>query len=440
MAVRAPGSRVLRLAALVAACAVGCGQPAERSPALVLVSFDGWRADYHTKAPTPNLDRLAGRGVRAEALVPAFPAKTFPNHYSLVTGLYPSSHGVVANRMRDPATGRWFDMDDRTAAGDPVWWGGEPIWITAQKAGQVAAPMFWPGSEAPILDMRPRYWRPFDGDVSPAARVDQVLAWLDLPAADRPGFLTLYVSDTDDAGHAFGPDSPQVRDAIVRADAYLGRLVDGLEARGLLDAVNVVVVSDHGMAATGEDRIIAIDDFVPLDDEEVVDLNPALGIAPAPGRLEAVYAALAGAHPRLRVHRREATPGHWRYRGHPRIPPIVGVMDEGWQIVRRSTLDDIRAGRSRMSRGQHGYEPTLPSQHGLFVAAGPAFPAGRTVPEVATVDVYNVLAAALGVTPAPNEGDPAVARRLLREATATPRAEGAPGTRISYSEGSEEMP
>ncbi|MBI2829407.1 MAG: alkaline phosphatase family protein [Acidobacteria bacterium] len=387
---------------------------ADLDPTVILVSFDGWRWDYHTKAPAPNLRSLMARGVRAENLIPSFPPKTFPNHYTIVTGLYPGHHGIVANTIKDRATGRTFAMTKPEEVRDAMWWGGEPVWVAVQRQRQAAASMFWPGSEAPIGGVLPRYSKAYDASYPPNDRVDQVLRWLDLPASERPTFVTLYFSDTDTAGHDDGPDSQAVRDAIVRADGYLGRLLRGLERRALADRVNIVVVSDHGMAAVTTDRVVVLDDYISLEDVEVVDINPTIGLFPKAGKEDQVYRALRKAHPRLHVYRRDATPESWHYRDHPRIPPIVGVVDEGWQVLRRHTMTDILARRLRPAGGQHGYDPAAMSMRGVFVAAGPAFTRGVDVRAFENVHIYNALAQILRVTPASNDGDPAVARALLR--------------------------
>jgi predicted AlkP superfamily pyrophosphatase or phosphodiesterase len=384
------------------------------SPTVILISFDGWRWDYHTKAPAPNLRSLMARGVRAEALIPTFPSKTFPNHYTIVTGLYPGRHGIVANNVMDPPTGRTFARTNERELRDPMWWGGEPIWVTAQRQGQSAASMFWVGAEAPIAGVLPRYWKPYDESFPPNDRVDQVLAWLDLPAAQRPTFITLYFEDTDGAGHSSGPDSAAVRGAITRADGYLGRLLRGLDRRGIANRVNIVVVSDHGMAEVTNNRVVVLDDYISLADVDVADINPTVGLFPKAGKEDAVYRALVDAHPRLKVYRRAATPESWHYRDHPRIPAIVGVADEGWQVLRRNTVADILTRRIAGLRGQHGYDPAVMSMRGVFVAAGPAFKRGVTVPAFENIHIYNALAQALGVTPAANDGDPAVARSLLQ--------------------------
>lgn len=408
-----------RIVLLVLCCAAVAATAQDRAagriqPTVILVSFDGWRWDYDTKAPTPNLRSLIARGVRAESLIPSFPSKTFPNHYTIATGLYPGHHGIVANAVRDPQTGRTLRMTSAREVRDPMWWGGEPIWVTAERQRQSTAAMFWVGSEAPIAGIQPRYWKPYNGSYPANDRVDQVLRWLDLPDAERPRLLTLYFEDTDRAGHADGPDSTAVLQAIRRADGYLGRLLRGLERAGLAEDVNIVVVSDHGMASADTSRVIVLDTYVSLDDVDVVDINPTLGLFPRPGKEDEVYRALSNAHPRLKVYRKAETPERWQYRDHPRIPPIVGVADEGWQIAVRATVADVLAGRLRPAGGVHGYDPTLMSMRGIFAAAGPAFRRGATVPAFENVHIYNALARALGVTPARNDGDPAVAQSLLR--------------------------
>jgi predicted AlkP superfamily pyrophosphatase or phosphodiesterase len=411
--------RRVALLLLLLAAAAGCTSRdrtagGDLKPTIILISFDGWRWDYQSKAAAPNMQRLIARGVHAESLIPSFPPKTFPNHYTIVTGLYPGHHGIVANAIFDPATGRTFTTNNVKEVRDPMWWGGEPIWVTVERAGQRSASMFWVGSEAPIRGVLPNYWKPFDDTYPGAARVDQILQWLDLPAAERPTFLALYFSDVDEAGHAAGPDSQEVRDAIARADSYLGRLLAGLDRRGLTDLVNIIVVSDHGMTAVSPDRVVVVDDYISLDDVVISDINPTVGVFPKPGREGAVYDALAKAHPRLRVFRRSETPDAWHYRDHPRIPPIIGVMDEGWQIMRRATREAIREGRASPAGGQHGYDSQLMSMRGVFVAAGPAFRQSLTVPAFENVHIYNVVARILGVTPAPNDGQSDVAASVLR--------------------------
>jgi predicted AlkP superfamily pyrophosphatase or phosphodiesterase len=353
------------------------------------------------------------RGVHAPNLIPSFPSKTFPNHYTIVTGLYPGHHGIVANNIFDPPTGRTFATTKRAEVQDPMWWGGTPIWTLVEQAGKASAPLFWPGSEAPHDGVMPHYWQAYDEDRPAAARIDQVLAWLDLPAAQRPVFLSLYFEDTDTAGHDHGPDSPEVRDAIVRDDGYIGALMDGLARRGIADRVNVVVVSDHGMAPVDNAHVIVADDYITPDDALISNINPDLSLFPKPGKEESVYGALVHANPHLKVYRRADIPERWHYRDNPRTPQVFGMADEGWQVLRRATVENIKAGKAKGNLGQHGYDPQLMSMRAVFIAAGPAFKRHVTVPAFENVSIYDVLAKILAVTPASNDGDPSVARRLL---------------------------
>jgi predicted AlkP superfamily pyrophosphatase or phosphodiesterase len=254
---------------------------------------------------------------------------------------------------------------------------------------------------------------PYDSAVPNEARVDQVLKWLDLPAAQRPRLLTLYFNDVDTAGHAYGPESPQVARAVQRLDGMIGRLLRGLGQRGIVNDVNIVLTSDHGMAETSRRRVIVADDLVPASDGIVVDVDPTIGVWPHPGREAAVYQRLVSAHPRLKVYRRSETPLHWRYRDHPRIPPIVGVADEGWSIQGRGRLLAAFSRTLTGVGGAHGYDPKVRDMHGLFVAAGPAFRRGATVDAFENVNVYMALCAALGIEPAPNDGQASVAETLL---------------------------
>lgn len=405
--------RVLAALSAIAVFAVALGAAESRST-VILISLDGWRWDYHTKARVPHLRRLMSRGVRAEGLIPSFPTKTFPNHYTLVTGLYPGHHGMVANTVRDPRTGRLFTMSNHAEVADPMWWGGEPVWITLQRTGRRAAAMFWPGSEAPIKGERPSYWTPYDHRMANNARVDRILEWLDLPPPERPSFLTLYFSDVDGAGHDYGPSSLELLRALEQVDNAIGRLVAGLDARHLLDTVNIIVTADHGMAETSRLRVVFIDTYVTPADGDIVDLNPTVGIWPRAGREEAVYRKLVAAHPRLTMFRKAETPPHWHYREHERIPPLMGVVDEGWSVVTRAGAREVFAHGNRGTGGNHGYDPQVQSMQALFVAAGPAFRRNAVVPAFENVHVYNLLCLVLGIEPAPNDGDRAVALSLLR--------------------------
>src|SRR5690606_25117508 len=321
---------------LLGGCASGPLAQQETDPVL-LVSIDGLRADYLQRGLTPNLSRIAAEGVRAEWMNPSYPSLTFPNHYAIVTGLRPDHHGIVHNSMSDAELGR-FRLSDREAVGDARWWGGEPIWIGAMRSGQRAATLFWPGSEAPIDGMHPTYWKPYDGTLRYQDRVDQVLAWLSEPEATRPRVVTLYFDHVDHAGHDHGPDSPQLRDALVEADRAIGRLLDGLDARVLGDRVDLIVVSDHGMSTVEPDHVVAIEDMVTMEEAKVVSVGQVVGIAPNPGFEARAEQRLLGAHDRYDCWRKGELPARWHYGSHPRVPPIVCQMHEGWDALPRAQV------------------------------------------------------------------------------------------------------
>lgn len=376
-------------------------------PVVLLISIDGFRADYLELGVTPVLDSLARNGTRAAWLEPSFPTKTFPNHYTLVTGLRPDRHGIIANNITDSTLGR-FTMSTRAAVRDPRWWGGEPIWVTAERAGRPTAPLFWPGSEAPIGGVWATHWLPFDDGLRPAVRIDSLMSWLDVPAARRPAFASLYLSGVDHAGHDFGPDSRELRDSLAAADAVIGELIGALDRHGLAGVVNLIVVSDHGMAPVGPERVIVLDELIRMDDVTIADWGPAVMIAPKPGREEAVYRSLRGAHPALDVYRKADLPARLGFGSHPRIPAIVAIAADGWTVTTRDRVARVRRG------GNHGFDNQAASMRALFIAGGPAFRRGAVVPPFSNVHVYELMAHILGLVPAPNQGSLDSVRAVLR--------------------------
>lgn len=400
------GWRVLLLL-VVAACGGADARQARPGQAVVLVSLDGFRWDYLDRPQARNLRALAARGVRAERLVPVFPSKTFPNHYTLVTGLYPEHHGIIANTMWDDAIGQTFSLSARDVMVDPRWWGGEPLWVTAVKAGRASASFFWPGSDVAIGGVYPTYYRVYDGRVPNAQRIATVLDWLSLPGDSAPVFVTTYLSDVDGAGHEFGPDAPQTDSAIARVDTQVGALVAGLAARGLAGRVNLIVVSDHGMSATSPERRIYLDDYLDLSRVIVVDWSPVAAITPRPGYEDSAYARLRGAHPQLAVYHKAEVPARLHFNQHPRITPIVAIAADGWSVTARGR-------RQYGPGGNHGSDPELPSMGALFIAAGPAFRRGAVVEPFGAVHVYALMAHITGLPPASHDGSLDSVRALLR--------------------------
>ena len=405
-------SRRLLLVALTA-CNGSSPFVSDVDKTVILISIDGFRADYTELFDTPNLHRLMADGAHAnEGMKPVYPSKTFPNHYSIVTGLYPAHHGIVSNSMYDPELDDTFAISDREAIEIPVWWEGEPIWTALQKQGGKAATYFWVGSETPYDGIRPDYWFTYDGDVPGEERVDQALEWLDLPDGERPRFISLYFEDVDNAGHWNGPESVRTGAAVTTVDGYIGRLIAGLEDRGIFERVNIIVVSDHGMSQLSPERVVALDDYVSMDDLLYQDSTPLIGLWPAEGKTQAVFDSLNGAHPNMQVWMRDDVPERFHYAGNKRIPPIVGHLDDGWSLSR--TREWAEANPDRFTGGTHGYDNEALSMRALFVAHGSAFKKGVTVEPFENVELYNVMADILGIRPSENDGTPGSLDAILR--------------------------
>jgi len=373
----------------------------DRRPTVILVSLDGLRWDYLEKYDAPHLALLAEEGVRAERLTPVFPTKTFPNHYSVVTGLYAENHGIISNNIYDPDIDGRFSLSNQEAIVDPRWWEGEPLWVTAEKQGQVAATYFWPGSEAPIQDTRPTHWRTYDGRVPGEERVHQVLDWLDLPSEARPSLITLYFSEIDGAGHRHGPDAPEVAYALLAVDAHIGLLVDGLRKRDMLDDADIIVMSDHGMAPTSEDRVIIIDEFFDPGAANIVELSPVMMMYPPDHVDKDSLVRALDAHARVDAYTKEDIPARFHIAGHRRTPPIMAVADEGWTFSTRERYEENPA---RFNGGSHGYDNGLESMAGIFIARGPSFRRGATVGPFESIHIYEMACSILGLEPAANDG------------------------------------
>ncbi|MEN1941076.1 alkaline phosphatase family protein [Luteimonas sp. MJ246] len=370
---------------------------------LLLISIDGLHPDRINATDSPNIARLAAGGVRARWMTPSYPTLTFPNHYTIATGLRPDRHGIVHNSMSDEELGT-FRLSDRDAVGTSAWWGGEPVWVGAENAGLRTATMFWPGTEAEINGVRPTRWHAYDESVPAMERAGTVAGWLLEPEATRPRLATLYFHSVDTAAHTFGPASAEARAALADIDTAIGSLLARLQRGGRLQHTNIVLVSDHGMAPVPPGNQVSTGEMVTLEEARITSIGQVVQVQPNPGFEAGVEARLLGRHDRYECWRRDQLPARWHYGTHPRIPAIVCQMDEGWDALFPQMLERRAAGGMR---GSHGYDPALPSMRAVFIASGPAFRRGAVIGPIENIDVYPLLVRLLGIPAADHDGDPA---------------------------------
>src|SRR5271156_5112528 len=391
----------------------------QAKPYVILVSLDGFRYDYPRIYHSPNLDSLGANGASApDGMIPAYPSITFPNHYTIVTGLYPEHHGIVANVFYDPARKQVYSYKDEQTVTDGTWYGGTPLWGLAGQQGVRAAGFFWPGSEADIQGVRPSYYMKYDAKFPNAQRVAQVLTWLRLPPADRPHFITLYFSDVDSAGHAHGPDSPEVGAAVREVDDEIGRLVDGVAKLKL--RVDVVVVADHGMAKVEGDWINLSEYF----DTRFLEKGVESVMYPrSTEAAEKIYAALNGKSDKFKVYRNGAMPAGLHFDGNLREGDPV-VVATGPYLIRVNAPPAVAADAMHPAGppvGMHGYDPAhMPEMRAIFFAAGPDVRSGEKVEPFENVNLYPWIAHILGLDishlkTGKVDGDLGVLRGILSE-------------------------
>lgn len=398
------------------------------APTTILISLDGFRADFLHRNLTPALSAFIRDGVSPKYMMPSFPSVTFPNHFTLVTGKYPEAHGIVGNSFWDPQVQKEFYYVDPERSMQPEWWTAEPLWETAELAGVRSAIHMWPGSEAHIGKLEPAYVDKFDMDEPLANKVARMLGWLDLPGPNdtdardeqpRPQLIAAYVPDVDSDGHQYGPNSTYIRSTIRETDGMLGALFEGIHARNLTEVVNIVVVSDHGMASTDVDRLIQLEDLLDPSLIEHTDGWPLYGLRPhdpSPEHLQQLYdsihakSQLAQYKGAFEVYLRDINmPDRYHFSHNPRIAPLWIVPTAGWAVVTKAEFD-IPAGKAQghvyNPRGLHGYDHEHPLMRAIFVARGPAFPhvKGSKVAPFQNTEVYNIICDSLGLRPVPNNG------------------------------------
>lgn len=385
-------------------------QPKER-PYVVLVSFDGFRHDYVSQFKPPFFQEFIRKGAAAEGLIPSFPSKTFPNHYTLVTGLYPGHHGLVDNSFYDPDLRQHYAIRDRAAVHNPVYYGGTPLWQLAQQQGLKTASFFWVGSEAAIQGKHPDYYFDYDESVPNKKRVDQTIAWLRLPPAERPHFISLYFSLVDTEGHHSGPNSQALRETVWQADSLLGQLMHGL--KGIALPVNVIVVSDHGMMelTNTAKTYISIPDLFNTRDSSVVFVNGGTQTHIYTQKADSLYEVLKKKEQHFKVYKRKELDAQWHY-DHKRAGDLLLVIEPGYYFQDRPRHTGPQPGVF----GAHGFDPGVEkSMQGIFYAAGPNIKPGTTLPPFENIHVYPFIATLLGLTMPPIDGDAAVLKKIYRK-------------------------
>lgn len=408
--------RLKLLALIIIACfGNGFGQPSS-TPYVLLVSFDGFRYDYAEKYKAPHFKEIQTKGVHAKALIPSFPSKTFPNHYTIVTGLVPGSHGLVDNQFYDRDRKTVFNLDDRTKVEDSYYYYGTPLWQLAKQHGLKSASYFWVGSEVNDPEKKPDYAFDYDSKISPSEQVKQVLDWLHLPPNDRPHFIALYFSFPDHEGHTYGPSAEETRLAVLRADSVLASLMTGIKETKL--PVNLLVVSDHGMKELirQESTFILLNELINEGDTSVRVVNngsQAHLYFNSSSKKETVYQRLKEKEGRFVVYRKEEFPSRWKYDG-KRTGDLLVVAKPGFYIQKADHFVTDNKTGSRF--GVHGYDPEMEKDmRGIFYAIGPNIKSNRELEAFQNIHLYPLMAKILGLPLPAIDGKEKVLRRIYKK-------------------------
>ncbi len=386
-------------------------------PYVVLISLDGFRWDYVERFQPPHLKAFIEEGVAGDAMIPCYPSKTFPNHYSIATGMRPMQHRLVGNSFYDAKKGKVYAVSKRDIVQDGSWYGGTPIWVNAELQGMVSASYFFVGSEADVKGVRPTYYYNYDGTVPNEKRVEKMLEWLRLPEANRPHLIAGYFSDMDDAGHRYGPnDDENIKKALFDLDVVLGQFFDGVKKLDI--PVNIIIVSDHGMAEVALDQLIP---FEPLESEEdyiLVSEGALLHIylkegANADSVIQRLRSLEWAEH--YTVCKAADFPYYIGPRLDPRVGDIIVLPDFPWYFTSSRSFAFLKnMGRGVM--GEHGYPTAYREMHGIFYAAGPAFEPGARVKAFENIHVYPLICEILSLTaPTEVEGSIEVLKGVLRK-------------------------
>lgn len=368
----------------------------QSQPYVIIISFDGFRWDYVNRGITPNINSLINEGVKASSFQPVFPTKTFPNHISIITGMYPEHHGIIFNEFKNPFDGREYRIRDSIEVRDSRWYRGEPFWETASRQGIITASYFWPSSDINLEYKNPDYFHHYVHKRPYKDRVNGVIDWLNFPYEKRPHFISMYFDLTDGIGHRFGPDSPEIDIAIASLDSTLGSLLKNLNNIGMSDSVNIILVSDHGMTNVSTDRVINTEEMLIDYNCEYSNYGPAMMIQPRKDNLEKVYAILKNKENHYRVYKKSDIPKYYHFSESPMISDILVVADLGWSLVTNKNLKWLKPNKYK---GNHGYDNHQMDMHGVFIAAGPQFKNNYKTGTINCLDVYPLLCEIFNVYP-----------------------------------------
>ncbi len=390
-------------------CSVKKTGSSDQQPYLVVLSLDGFRWDYPAAYSLPNLQQMAREGVEAKALIPCFPTKTFPNHYSMATGLYPDNHGIILNQFFSVEKNKQFVSNDPNCVTDAGFFGGEPVWATAEKQNLKTASYFWVGSEAPAGGASPSIWKKYEHNFPFTARIDSVIAWLQLPEKTRPHLIMWYMHEPDAISHAEGPKAAQTQKMVVYLDSLIGVFRSKLKNIPVGSLVNFVVVSDHGMGEIAPERTLYLDELVPRywmsrSNVESVVMN----LSAIDPYKDSLYNRLKKVN-HLKVWKKEEVPARLHYGKNPNLVDLVVVADSAWNF--KVTRDD----NALYSKGAHGYDNNNSDMHGIFFATGPAFKTGYRQEAFENVNLYPLFSEILGIQPVKVDGSLEPVKGMLKE-------------------------
>lgn len=367
-----------------------------QKPYVLLISFDGFRWDYLNRGLTPNLNKICKEGVQALSLKPTFPSKTFPNHISLITGMYTENHGIIGNYFIDPFHNLTYKLNDTSSIRDGRWYLGEAFWETAERNGIKTASYFWPGSEINIPYRHPSYYKYYNHNTTYKEKIKEIINWLKLPQEIRPHFITVYFHDVDTYGHNYGPDSPQLNKAIQYLDSVAGYIIDDLAKINMADSINFIFVSDHGMTSTSSERIINIENLIEDYKCHIIYDGPIIFIEPSVQNKMKVYDLLKKNENHYKVYLKEEIPDYFHFKNHPFISSIIVVADLGWSFLEKSQQKFFYA------KGDHGYDNNQLDMHGIFIAKGPLFKKNYKTGTLWNIDLYPLLCKIFNILPRSN--------------------------------------